>query len=229
MALDGTYAGLQASVADWLNRTDITAPITDMIRMAEVQMDRDIRCADMIVATSLVISGNPTALPADFNGMVALELPAGVGAPMTYRKPEGVRALNQSAFQAPGTPQFWTVAGTNVETAPAASGSFTCPMLYYGRIPSLSNSNTTNWLLTKHPDAYLFGALLQAAPYLKDDARIQSWGMLYQKAVSAIIASDARVSFGHGLVVPFRGAAAPPGTDPQPPPPMALAPPQGGQ
>ena len=40
MALDGTYAGLQASIADFLNRTDLAAAIPDFIVLAEAQMAR---------------------------------------------------------------------------------------------------------------------------------------------------------------------------------------------
>lgn len=216
MALDGTYAGLQASVADWLNRTDLLSVVPDLIHMAEAQMDRDIRCADMVTTTTLTVNASSVALPTDFNGMVAIELPSGNN-PWRYEKPDGIRALRQ-LYASAGTPFAWSILGTNFETVPAPSGSFACPMAYFQRIPSLTNSNTTNWLLTKHPDAYLYGSLMQAAYYLKDDARFATVGPLYQKAISDIMGSDARVSFGHALVAPYRSAAAPVGTDPQPAP-----------
>lgn len=216
MALDSTYAGLQASIGDWLNRTDLFQVIPDMIHMAEAQMNRDIRCADMIATTTLTLNAASVALPSDFNGMVSIELPAGNN-PLRYEKPDGIRALRQ-LYSSAGTPFAWSVMGTNIETVPAPSGSFACPISYYQRIPSLTSSNTTNWLLTKHPEAYLYGALMQAAYYLKDDARFQTVAPLYAKAIADILGSDARVSFGHGLGAPYRSAAAPVGTDPQPAP-----------
>lgn len=217
MALDGTYAGLQTSVGDFLNRTDLLATIPDFIRLAEAQLDRLIRCNDMINSTTLSISSQATALPADFNGAVSFELPAGTGLPLRYERPEGLRALLQNAYQLPGTPIAWSIIGPNLETAPAPSGTFVCPFAYYGRIPALTSSNTTNWLIVKHPDAYLYGALVQSAPYLKDDDRLQAWGMLFQKAVADINTNDGRVSFGHALTPPYRAAAYPPRTEPQPP------------
>ena len=59
-------------------------------------------------------------------------------------------------------------------------------LLYYQKIPALSASNTTNWLLTAHPDVYLYGALMQSAPYLDDDQRMQVWSTLYGNAVQAV-------------------------------------------
>ena len=209
MALDGTYAGLQASVADFLPRPDLTAQIPDFIRMFEYQFDRAVRVADQIVSTTLTINAASTALPADFNGVVSLELPAGSGGPLTNKQPLEIRALKQSAFSAPGTPFAFAIVGTNVETAPAPSGAFACPFLYYARLPALTASNTTNWLLTKHADIYLYGTLLQTAMYLKDDGRIQGWGGLLQQFMNDLVASDGRTAFGHNLIPPYRSAAAP--------------------
>jgi hypothetical protein len=159
-------------------------------------------------------------LPADFNGVVSFELPAG-NSPVRYEKPDGIRALRQ-LYPSTGTPFAWSIMGSNLEVVSAPSGSFACPLAYYARLPALSNANTTNWLLTKHPDAYLYGTLLQTAPYLKDDPRLQIWGGLYESALDDIEASDARTSFGHGLTPPFRNAAYPEGTAAQPAPPPAM-------
>jgi hypothetical protein len=217
MALDGTYAGLQTSVADFLNRGDLLSVVPDFIKLAEAQLNRRLRVADMITSTVLSVSASPTPLPADFNGMISFELPAGSGGPLRYEKPDGVRAMRQTNYASAGTPIVWTIVGTGLEFAPSPSAAFSCPMVYYARIPALTGANTTNYLLTKHPDLYLYGALLQSAPYLKDDPRIQAWASLYGQAVGDAEASDGRVSFGHGLVPPVRSAAGPPGTSPMPP------------
>lgn len=221
MALDLTYAGLVASIMDFTNRSDLASVIPDFIVAAESEMNRLIRCADMITSSTLAISTATTALPSTFNGMISFELPAGTGAPMRYIPPEGLRALRQSAYSATGTPFAWSIVGTNIETVPAPSGSLTCTIIYYGRLSPIGPSTSTNWLLTKHPDAYLYGALVQSAPYLKNDERLATWGQLFLKAINDINGSDGRVAMGHGLGVPFRGAAMPDGTDPRPIAPMA--------
>jgi len=57
-------------------------------------------------------------------------------------------------------------------------------------VTALSDTNTTNWLLTSHPDVYLYGSLLEAEPYLKDDERAALWGTLYEQAASQVRVPD---------------------------------------
>jgi hypothetical protein len=59
----------------------------------------------------------------------------------------------------------------------------------------------TNWLLTSSPDIYLYGALLQAAPYLQDDARIQTWATLYERALNDLRTADDRGASSGGVLL----------------------------
>ena len=59
-------------------------------------------------------------------------------------------------------------------------------MQYYAKTPVLSDTDTSNWILEYAPDVYIYGALLQAAPYLGDDARIQIWAGLFSGALEAL-------------------------------------------
>jgi hypothetical protein len=68
-------------------------------------------------------------------------------------------------------------------------------------LSKLSTSNTTNWLLTSNPDIYLYGALLQAAPYLQDDARIQTWATLYERALNDSQTADDRGASSGGALL----------------------------
>jgi hypothetical protein len=56
-------------------------------------------------------------------------------------------------------------------------------------------------LLTAAPDVYLYGALLQAAPYLKDDARISTWATLYTSAMEDLQVADDRGATSGGALV----------------------------
>ena len=79
-------------------------------------------------------------------------------------------------------------------------------MVYYAKIASLSDSNTTNWLLAKHPDIYLYGALIQSAPYLKDDERVATWMSLYERMLEDMEKADERALFS-GAVIKVRAKA----------------------
>jgi hypothetical protein len=73
-----------------------------------------------------------------------------------------------------------------IELIPAPAVDIEIEMIYYGKIPALTDSNTTNWLLTKAPDVYLYGALTHAAPFLMDDQRISVFGNIYLKRVEEL-------------------------------------------
>jgi hypothetical protein len=73
-------------------------------------------------------------------------------------------------------------------------------LIYYAKLSKLSTSNTTNWLLTKAPDVYLYGSLLQAAPYLQDDARIQVWAGLYKTGIEELQIADERGATSGGVL-----------------------------
>ena len=70
---------------------------------------------------------------------------------------------------------------------------------------ALSDSAETNWLLTHHPDIYLYGALLHSAPFLQEDARAQTWAALYKSAVERVNdASSKSTASGSGLRLNIR-------------------------
>jgi hypothetical protein len=54
----------------------------------------------------------------------------------------------------------------------------------------LSDTNASNVFLANLPDALLYGSLAEAEPYLMNDARIQTWGSLYSRAIESISTSD---------------------------------------
>src|SRR6185503_2733971 len=89
--------------------------------------------------------------------------------------------------QLTGCPRFFSVVGGEFQFFPAPSQAYNAELTFYQRIPALSASNSTNWLLTLNPDAYLYGSLLQAAPYLKDDARTSTWAQIFETILSDIV------------------------------------------
>ena len=63
-------------------------------------------------------------------------------------------------------------------------------MLYYKTFTALSDSATTNDMLTNNPDVYLYGTLLEAEPFLGNDQRVPLWLAAFQKAVDDIQNQD---------------------------------------
>jgi hypothetical protein len=181
-----TYAELQASVASWLNRGDLTASIPDFITLAESQLSRDLKARQMEAKTTIstVIGTNTVALPTDMLEMRRFLVAGSYNQPLSYRSPDE-QSIDFSANSS-GQPIVFTVIGANAELAPIPDAVYSLELTYRQRIPALSITNTTNWLLTNWPDAYLWASLLAATPFIMNDVRLPVWTQLYAQAVTGI-------------------------------------------
>lgn len=190
MALS-TYAELQTSVADWLHRSDLTAIIPDLITIAELRMNSDVTARDMeTTATLTTVAGQRTlAMPTDVvetrRLIVSSTDPKRV---LDYIAPE--KLIVNYPYSTQSMPEVYAVLGSNFEFGPIPDAAYSLEYVYRQRIPALSASNTTNWLLTKWPHAYLYATLCASAPYLGQDQRVQVWEAEYQKAIADINAVD---------------------------------------
>jgi hypothetical protein len=187
------YSTLQASIGDWLNRSDLTAVIPDFITLAEAQFNRNIRHRRMVERATATLDSEYSAVPADWLESIRYQINTNPITVMEFVSPDQA-ALLKGANGTTGKPIYYTQIGQQFQVVPAPdSGSaYTGELTYYATIPALSVSNTTNWLLTDSPDLYLYGALLQAAPYLQDDQRISTWGTLYERCLNDLKVSDER-------------------------------------
>ena len=206
MALD-TYTNLKAAAADWLNRTDLTSQIPDFITLAEAQINRRLMLAgpvrQMMGRSDATINAEFFALPSDFLGLRAFSLGTTTGVPpLTFVEPEKIVELKVNSAREGGDPQHFSIVGAQFQFWPWTSGgSFSAEISYWKSLPPLA-SNATNWLLALYPDAYLYGSLLQSAPYLKHDARIQTWGTAFAQVLADIVDADKVARFAPQLGIP---------------------------
>ena len=191
MAL-ANYTDLQASVADFLNRSDLTSVIPDFVTLTEADLNRALRVREMSVRTRAPISEQYVKLPVDFLGMRNIELVTSPVTPLEYRNLQNLDAHRRS--DPTGKPIYYSITQNNIEFAPVPDSEYTLEIVYYQKIPALVD-NATNWLLDNHPDAYLYGSLMQSAPYLQADERIGIWAGRYQQILDQITASDEKARF----------------------------------
>lgn len=203
MALDGTYTGLLASIADLLNRTDLAAAIPDFIALAEAQMARRFvsRMKDgmsfprRLVGRSdaaVTLAAEFLAVPSNFQSPLTFELTSATPYPVELDYLENAnlqRWKTNQRLRLTGTPKYYTVVGGQFQLFPVADQAYTAELTYIARIPSLASAST-NWILADYPDAYLYGAATASAPYLKDDGRISMWGTLFTTAIDDICNAD---------------------------------------
>jgi hypothetical protein len=186
MSLDGTYSGLQASVADWLTgRTDLVGVIPDFIRLAEAKFNREIRCLDMVVRKTTTSTAEVVGLPADWLQTKNVELVTSAGPKkLEYVTLDHADDIN---YAATGLSTYaFTIVGNAIQLVPSPTENVSVQLTYYQKIPALTDVAPTNWLLTKHPDLYLYGTLLHAAPYLENDERVQLWGTAVQATIDTL-------------------------------------------
>ena len=200
MALS-TYAELKTSIGDWLNRSDLTAAIPDFISLAEAQIERTLRTRQMIVRANASFDAQYGAVPSDFLETKSLKLTS--TNPQTPLQFLSIDALDNemTKFTASGRPKFFGIVGGQFRLVPTPDSNYTTELTYYAKLTKLSNSVTTSWLLASSPDIYLYGSLLQAAPYLQDDARIQTWATLYERALNDLQTADDRSASSGGALL----------------------------
>lgn len=199
-----TYSGLKAAVADYLNRDDLTSVVPGFIALAESKFNRKLRMRQMVKRATATIDTQFFAYPADWLEARDFILSTNPITQMEFVTEDQGNALRATTAIASGKPRYYTIIGSQIEVIPTPDTSYSGVLSYYAKIPALSDSNTSNWLLAYAPDLYLYGALLEASPYLKDDERLAVWGQLYESSKADIELADQRASVSSTPVVRAR-------------------------
>jgi len=184
------YSDLQASVASYLGRSDLTTEIPDFIRFAELRLGRELRTRPMLnSATAPTVANDArTALPTDFLEIRDLFIQGNPRRPLTYMSPSAFS--REARADIIGLPVFYTILASEFKFAPIPDAAYTLEILYYAKPTFLSTANASNVFLANYPDALLYASLIEAEPYLINDARSQLWATLYDRAIKNISDAD---------------------------------------
>lgn len=190
-----TYAELQTAVGDWLNRADLDQKIPDFIRLAESTLNDVLRSADMVTSATAAITSGRATLPSDALEIVYAQVASTEDEPLEQIAPQQLTMLRRTRTRDAANPRFFAIVGRQLVVTPSPSGSVSLDLDYYQRLPALTSSNTTNWLLTDAPHVYLYTSLLHATPFLMDDARYQVFNNTVSQQVMAAVKSQQTLSF----------------------------------
>ncbi len=187
-----SYSGLVTAMAKWLWRTgdtDTEAYIPDMISMAEAEFSRTLRTRDMeAVVSSLAVVDGVASLPSDFRALLSVR-------ETSYEhyqiKPKPIDQLEMYEDITSGKLCFYDVVGSELHFWPRVTT--TIRLRYRQAIPNLSDSNTSNWLLQKHPDVYIYRALACGEAFNMNDGRVAMWKAKAEQALDQIEMEDAGV------------------------------------
>ena len=186
----GTYAALQTAVANWLDRADLTDRIPEFIALGEARMNRLLRLRMMEgkYTASTVGAQRNYALPTGYVQMRNFQINLTPIRPLQYVTPEVYDRLWGGSSS--GTPEVYTIVANELQLGPKPDSVMTMEMLFYKKITALSVSNTTEQMLTENPDIYLYGALMEAEPFIMNDERVGLWAQGFAQAVQALQEQD---------------------------------------
>lgn len=191
MAL-ATYSDLKASVAQWLNRNDLTDVIPDFVRLCESTLNERLRCPhNEAMNTDFVITGRYTSLPVDFAEMRRVFLNDSM-------RTEMVPLPQSGRVEESGIPAYYNIVNNTLELVPLST-SYTLEITYWKVVPPLETNDTSD-ILTNHPELYLYGTCLQGAYFLDDAQMVAKFEPKFQQAILAANSRRFR-QMGTGLQV----------------------------
>lgn len=192
-------AKLVESMADWLNRVGspkVAERCLDFITLHEARANRVLRERQMVQQATAILTNGVIKLPPDWREVQSFQLNGGNGerpkvlTQVTPEQADRIRAEGRLV-----APAHFCIVGKSLEIVPFTSEPLEIEMAYYRKVPALSADDSTNWLLEEHPDYYLYGALVHSAPYLRDDERATTWGVMAQAAQDEMLLANERSRF----------------------------------
>lgn len=198
-----TGAELATAVANWLGRADLTSRIPEFVSLAEAKFNRTIRTREMeVLDPAFAITGEYVAMPLGFLDWRSGYLNLPTRPAIAYLPADQQAASFQGVASGEYPARYVTVVGTNFQFAPPPSGSTTATIVYRKALDSVAGGGTAiNWLLTSHPDVYLYAALMEAAPFLGDDARVALWMGALGQVMRDLKSSDAKGRVANGMQI----------------------------
>jgi hypothetical protein len=190
MALDGTYAGLLATIAVMGKSTgaNFTAAIPDFVTLAEARINRRLRVRAMESAFTLSATGGEprVALPTGYVGFNNIYMNDDAANPLQYLPSEQFRT--QFSGSVTGKPTSYTIEGENLVLGPVPDTDYTLKGICYLTLSPLSTM--VNSVFTSNPDLYLFGALAEAWDFQDQDTQTQKYLARFESAAIQIQERD---------------------------------------
>tara|TARA_R100000808_G_scaffold8283_1_gene23597 strand:- start:10226 stop:10849 length:624 start_codon:yes stop_codon:yes gene_type:complete len=196
-----TYAELQTSIANFLARDDLTSVIPDFIQLAEARMSRELetRSQEKRAIAPTVAGDEFISLPTDLRKIRLVKLNTDPVDVLDYAAPQDYYETYPSSGG--GRPRIYTVIGTEIALRPIPDSVLNVEIIYSEDVSALSASNTTNTVLSRHPDTYLFGSLSAAHMFLMDEQRATQYDAIFTRAMEEVKKDNEKAFFGSPLTM----------------------------
>jgi len=199
-----TYSELKTNIANYLNRSDLTSEIDIFIDNTEAELNRRLRVADQIKRATATADAQYLSLPSDWLEAVNVEITSNNFSPLMQMSIESLDIYRKANNNVTGQPIYFALVDNTMELAPTPDASYTLQLTYFSKIDALSDSNTTNFVLTSHPDIYLYGSLKHASVFLMEDERAPLFNAQFEKSLEEIRLQQERAEFAKGSLIPRR-------------------------
>jgi len=192
-----TFSDLKSSVANYLNRDDLTTVIPDFITLTENRLNRDLRVRTNLIRAETTTTANTAFynLPNDLIELRNITYDTTTSSyALEYLSPESL-SREYGAYTS-GKPKAYTNLGKDIKLGPTPDAAYTININYFKKLETLSDANTTNLILTEFPELYLFSACLEGAVYLNDTEQMQRFMALYQQTLTDVKAAEDAARYG---------------------------------
>lgn len=179
---------------DYLARSELSTWVPNFLQNSQKKLYRSLRIRPMETALSVQIASGVAALPADYLDLKYAYINS---SPVRFLKrstPEQIYT-DYPTRSSSGCPQLIAREAENFIFGPYPDSTYTVTGIYYKQLDLLSDSNTTNWFTTNAPEVLLYGALLEAQPFIMNDGRIAVWQSMFNEAVDTINSQERREKY----------------------------------
>jgi hypothetical protein len=168
-----TYAELLTAIANWTDRSDLSSRASEFVSICEAKVNRKLRVREtQAEADVTLVAGTRTAaLPSDFGEVRRVYLNTNPIKRLDFMS--SLDYWDRYTGTNTGRPVVFTIEGSNLVFGPTPDSGYTAKLLYYRQLPALSSS--AHGVFTSNPDLYLYGSLVAAEPFLKNDKRFTLW------------------------------------------------------
>lgn len=185
------YASLQAEMALFLNRADLTAMIPTFIQLCEAQIRRRIKTKYTSTLSLTVAAANSgvETIPGDApNEIISFYIvsPDEYAGPIDPTSPEKLWDHRRAYRFSSSYPRVATIIDQELLVSPLPDQDYDTELVIEGPLTALTDGEPTNYVLLNAVDVYLYGSLIASAPYLKDDARIMTWAGFFETALAQL-------------------------------------------
>ncbi|MDK1377097.1 MULTISPECIES: hypothetical protein [unclassified Sinorhizobium] len=193
------YASLMVDAGEYAGRDDFAHVYPRLLGLAELKLNRGLRVADMEVTDEIALIDGEGSLPSDF--LEAREVKNASGIPI---RAISLQQLTDSYMDRSGIPAGYAIVGSTIKVRPVSDQDLT--VTYYGKIPALTPSYPTNWLLQKAADVYLYALVTEIAIWEVGKGegsadKVQAAQQLMTLAISGLTIGDERTRWGNAQVI----------------------------